>query len=509
MRYFYFRTNLPDYKKQRKAFSYEKRKFWFTTRLHPSVGRVCYRTGQCMEISLYGGQYGGAAFILIYLLFLVILGLPIIVCEFSVGRASQKSIATSYNVLEPKGTRWHFTRWFAIAGNYLLVMFYSMVGGWMLYYCFRMAKGEFAGIDSTVVSAKYDSMLESPVTLTFWTILVILLAFWICSIGLQKGVEKIMKITMLCLLAIMVVLAIRSVTLPGAAEGLRFYLIPDFGKVLENGVGNVIFGAMSQAFFTLSIGMGGMAIFGSYLDKSRSLTGESLSILLLDTCVALTAGLIVFPACFSFNVQPDAGPRLVFITLPNIFTQMPGGRVWGALFFLFLFFAALSTIVGVFENIVSFGIDLFGFSRKKSVGINIVLIIVLSIPCILGFNILSGIQPLGAGSNIMDLEDFLVSNNILPLGSVIYLMFCTHKNGWGWNNFIQEANAGNGLKFPQFIRKYMTYILPWIVVIIYLKGYYDKFSSQSNVVFGVWMAVAFAFLLLVFSVTRKQKQTKL
>lgn len=255
--------------------------------------------------------------------------------------------------------------------------------------------------------------------------------------------------------------------------------------------------------------MGGMAIFGSYLDKSRSLTGESLSILLLDTCVALTAGLIVFPACFSFNVQPDAGPRLVFITLPNIFTQMPGGRVWGALFFLFLFFAALSTIVGVFENIVSFGIDLFGFSRKKSVGINIVLIIVLSIPCILGFNILSGIQPLGAGSNIMDLEDFLVSNNILPLGSVIYLMFCTHKNGWGWNNFIQEANAGNGLKFPQFIRKYMTYILPWIVVTIYLKGYYDKFSSQSNVVFGVWMAVAFAFLLLVFSVTRKQKQTKL
>ena len=465
--------------------------------------------GNVWKFPYMAGQYGGAAFILIYLLFLVILGLPIIVCEFSVGRASQKSIATSYNVLEPKGTRWHFTRWFAIAGNYLLVMLYSRGGGWMLYYCFRMAKGECAGIESTVVSAKYDSMLESPVTLTFWTILVILLAFWICSIGLQKGVEKIMKITMLCLLAIMVVLAIRSVTLPGAAEGLRFYLIPDFGKVLENGVGNVIFGAMSQAFFTLSIGMGGMAIFGSYLDKSRSLTGESLSILLLDTCVALTAGLIVFPACFSFNVQPDAGPRLVFITLPNIFTQMPGGRVWGALFFLFLFFAALSTIVGVFENIVSFGIDLFGFSRKKSVGINIVLIIVLSIPCILGFNILSGIQPLGAGSNIMDLEDFLVSNNILPLGSVIYLMFCTHKNGWGWNNFIQEANAGNGLKFPQFIRKYMTYILPWIVVIIYLKGYYDKFSSQSNVVFGVWMAVAFAFLLLVFSVTRKQKQTKL
>lgn len=509
MRYFYFRTNLPDYKNEERLIVMKRENFGSRLGFILVSAGCAIGLGNVWKFPYMTGQYGGAAFILIYLLFLIILGLPIIVCEFSVGRASQKSIATSYNVLEPKGTRWHFTRWFAIAGNYLLVMFYSMVGGWMLYYCFRMAKGEFSGIDSTVVSAKYDSMLESPVTLTFWTILVILLAFWICSIGLQKGVEKIMKITMLCLLAIMVVLAIRSVTLPGAAEGLRFYLIPDFGKVLENGVGNVIFGAMSQAFFTLSIGMGGMAIFGSYLDKSRSLTGESLSILLLDTCVALTAGLIVFPACFAFNVQPDAGPRLVFITLPNIFTQMPGGRVWGALFFLFLFFAALSTIVGVFENIVSFGIDLFGFSRKKSVGINIVLIIVLSIPCILGFNILSGIQPLGAGSNIMDLEDFLVSNNILPLGSVIYLMFCTHKNGWGWNNFIQEANAGNGLKFPQFIRKYMTYILPWIVVIIYLKGYYDKFSSQNNVVFGVWMAVAFAFLLLVFSVTRKQKQIKL
>ena len=292
--------------------------------------------GNVWKFPYMAGQYGGAAFILIYLLFLVILGLPIIVCEFSVGRASQKSIATSYNVLEPKGTRWHFTRWFAIAGNYLLVMFYSMVGGWMLYYCFRMAKGEFAGIDSTVVSAKYDSMLESPVTLTFWTILVILLAFWICSIGLQKGVEKIMKITMLCLLAIMVVLAIRSVTLPGAAEGLRFLPHSGFRKSTRKRGRKRYFRSNESSFLTLSIGMGGMAIFGSYLDKSRSLTGESLSILLLDTCVALTAGLIVFPACFSFNVQPDAGPRLVFITLPNIFTQMPGGRVWGALFFLFL-----------------------------------------------------------------------------------------------------------------------------------------------------------------------------
>ena len=460
--------------------------------------------GNVWKFPYMTGQYGGAAFILIYLLFLVILGMPIIVCEFSVGRASQKSIATSYNTLEPEGSRWHYTRWFAIAGNYLLVMFYSMVGGWMLYYCFRMAKGEFVKVSSAVVEQKYDAMLQSPGTLLFWTIAVILISFGICSIGLQKGVEKIMKITMLCLLAIMVVLAVRSVTLSGSAEGLRFYLIPDFQRMKDNGIGNVVFGAMSQSFFTLSIGMGGMAIFGSYLDKSRSLTGESLSIVLLDTFVALTAGLIVIPACFAFDVEPAAGPGLVFITLPNILAQMTGGRIWGALFFLFLFFAALSTIVGVFENIVSFGMDLFGLSRKKAVGINILLIIVLSIPCILGFNLLSGFQPLGTGTNIMDLEDFLVSNNILPLGSVVYLLFCTHKNGWGWDNFIREANSGQGLKFPQFLRGYMTYVLPWIVVIIYLKGYYDKFSTQSSAVFIIWMLIAFAFLFMILAVSRKK-----
>lgn len=458
--------------------------------------------GNVWKFPYMTGKFGGAAFILIYLIFLVLLGMPIIVCEFSVGRASQKSIATSYNALEPEGTRWHFTRWFAIAGNYLLVMFYSMVGGWMLYYCFRMAKGDFTGVTSTQVTESYDQMLASPGTLMFWTVVVILLAFGICSIGLQKGVEKIMKVTMLCLLAIMVVLAVRSITLSGSAEGLRFYLVPDFHKMVENGIGNVIFGAMSQAFFTLSIGMGGMAIFGSYLDKSRSLTGESLSIVILDTFVALVAGLIVIPACFAFNVEPAAGPGLVFITLPNIFTQMAGGRIWGSLFFLFLFFAALSTIVGVFENIVSFGMDLFHFSRKKSVGINILLIAVLSIPCILGFSVWADFQPLGAGTNIMDLEDFLVSNNILPLGSVVYLLFCTHKNGWGWKNFIKEANSGQGMKFPEKVRGYMTYVLPWIVVIIYLKGYYDMFSGQSTVIFAVWMVIAFLFLGMILMVSR-------
>lgn len=462
--------------------------------------------GNVWKFPYMAGKFGGAAFILIYLVFLVILGMPIIVCEFSVGRASQKSIATSYNALEPEGTRWHFTRWFAIAGNYILVMFYSMVGGWMLYYCFRMAKGDFAGVSSEQVTSSYETMLDSPVTLMLWTVIVILVAFGICSIGLQKGVEKIMKVTMLCLLAIMVVLAVRSVTLTGSGEGLRFYLVPDFHKMMENGIGNVIFGAMSQAFFTLSIGMGGMAIFGSYLDKSRSLTGESLSIVILDTFVALMAGLIVIPACFAFNVEPAAGPGLVFITLPNIFTQMAGGRIWGSLFFLFLFFAALSTIVGVFENIVSFGMDLFHFSRKKSVGINILLIAVLSIPCILGFSVLSGFQPLGTGTNIMDLEDFLVSNNILPLGSVVYLLFCTHKNGWGWENFIQEANSGRGMKFPQMVRGYMTYVLPWIVVVIYLKGYYDMFSQQGPVIFAIWMVIAFLFLGMILMVTKKVRK---
>lgn len=462
--------------------------------------------GNVWKFPYMAGQYGGAAFILIYLVFLVLLGMPIIVCEFSVGRASQTSIATSFNVLEPEGSRWHHTRWFAIAGNYILVMFYSMVGGWMLYYCWRIASGQFTDTKPEQISAMFDSMLASPGTLLFWTIAVILIAFGICSIGLQKGVEKIMKFTMLCLLAIMVVLAIRSVLLPGSSEGLRFYLVPDFHKMVENGIGNVVFGAMSQAFFTLSIGMGGMAIFGSYLDKSRSLTGESLSIVLLDTFVALTAGLIVIPACFAYHVEPAAGPSLVFITLPNIFVQMTGGRLWGSLFFLFLFFAALSTIVGVFENIVSFGMDLFGLSRKKSVLINIVLICLLSIPCILGFNVLSGIQPLGAGSNIMDLEDFLVSNNILPLGSVIYLLFCTHKNGWGWKNFIQEANSGNGIRFPEIIRGYMTYVLPWIVIIIFLKGYYDKFSTQGMVVFSVWMTIGFLFLFLIYWVTQRSKK---
>lgn len=445
------------------------------------------------------GQYGGAAFILIYLIFLAILGFPIMVCEFSVGRGSQKSCATSFKELQPKGTKWHNFGYFGMAGNYLLMMFYTMVAGWMLYYFFKTAGGGFSGGPMTTdeVAAEFGALTASPGTLTLWMIIAVIISFGICSLGVQKGVEKITKIMMLCLLALIVVLAVHSVLLPGAGEGVRFYLVPDFEAMVDNGIGNVVFGAMSQAFFTLSIGIGSMAIFGSYLDKNRSLTGETVSICLLDTFVALMAGLIIIPACFAFGIEPGAGPPLIFITLPNIFNQMAGGRIWGSLFFLFLSFAALSTVVAVFENIISFAIDLWGWERKKAVAVNIIAIILLSMPCILGFNVLSGIQPLGPGTGIMDLEDFLVSSNLLPLGSLVYLTFCTTRYGWGWKNFIKEANTGTGMGFPEKIRGYMTFVLPLIVIIVYLKGYYDLFWSKGLQYFIPWMIVAIAFLGLI------------
>lgn len=445
------------------------------------------------------GRYGGAAFILIYLVFLAILGFPIMVCEFSVGRGSQKSCAASFKKLEPEGSRWHHFSYFAIAGNYLLMMFYTMVAGWMLYYCFCSLKGDFTGSAMTTedVAAKFQEMTGSAGTLTLWMILVVVISFGICSLGVQKGVEKITKVMMACLFVLILVLAVHSVMLPNAGEGIRFYLVPDFKAMVDEGIGNVVFGAMSQSFFTLSVGIGSMAIFGSYLDKSRSLTGETLSISCLDTFVALMAGLIIIPACFSYGIQPDAGPPLIFITLPNIFNQMSGGRVWGTFFFLFLSFAALSTVVAVFENIISFAIDLWGWERKKAVLFNIAALIVLSMPCVLGFNVLSGIQPLGPGTGIMDLEDFLVSNNLLPLGSLVYLMFCTTRYGWGWKNFIEEANAGQGMKFPVMIKGYMTFILPFIVVAIYLKGYWDMFYKQGLKYLIPWLIVAVAFLALI------------
>lgn len=422
------------------------------------------------------GQYGGAAFVLVYLIFLVLLGLPIMVMEFAVGRASQKSAARSFHVLEPAGTKWHLQGYACMAGNYLLMMFYTTVGGWMAAYIFKTLTGEFKGLDSDGVAAVFNDMLARPGYMTFWMVLVVLLSFFICSLGLQKGVERITKAMMSCLFLILLILCIRSVTLPGASEGLRFYLIPDFTRFTENGVGNTIFAAMGQAFFTLSLGIGAMAIFGSYIGKDRTLTGETISICLLDTLVAFLAGLIIFPSCFAFGVDPGQGPGLVFITLPNIFNQMVGGRIFGVLFFVFMTFAAQSTIIAVFENIISFSMDLFGTSRKKTVLINGIAIILLSLPCVFGFNIWSDFQPLGAGSTIQDLEDFIVSNNLLPLGSMVYLLFCTSRYGWGWKNFLAEADTGKGIKFPAWARVYVSYILPLIVLFIFIMGYYQKFK---------------------------------
>lgn len=422
------------------------------------------------------GQHGGAAFVLVYLIFLVLLGLPIMVMEFAVGRASQKSAARSFHVLEPAGTKWHLQGYACMAGNYLLMMFYTTVGGWMAAYIFKTLTGEFKGLDSDGVAAVFNDMLARPGYMTFWMVLVVLLSFFICSLGLQKGVERITKAMMSCLFLILLILCIRSVTLPGASEGLRFYLIPDFTRFTENGVGNTIFAAMGQAFFTLSLGIGAMAIFGSYIGKDHTLTGETINICLLDTLVAFLAGLIIFPSCFAFGVDPGQGPGLVFITLPNIFNQMVGGRIFGVLFFVFMTFAAQSTIIAVFENIISFSMDLFGTSRKKTVLINGIAIILLSLPCVFGFNIWSGFQPMGAGSTIQDLEDFIVSNNLLPLGSMVYLLFCTSRYGWGWKNFLAEADTGKGVKFPAWARVYVSYILPLIVLFIFIMGYYQKFK---------------------------------
>ena len=427
------------------------------------------------------GQYGGAAFVLIYLFFLLVLGLPIMVMEFAVGRGSQKSAARSFHELEPKGTKWHLYSYGAMLGNYMLMMFYTTVGGWMLIYFLKMAKGEFQNQSPEIVEGAFTGILANPLQMSFWMVVVVLLGFGICSLGLRNGVEKITKVMMSCLLVIMVGLVIRSVTLPGAGEGLRFYLLPDFKRMAEQGIMSVVNAAMGQAFFTLSLGIGAMAIFGSYIGKERSLTGESISITVLDTIVALMSGLIIFPACSAFGRDPGQGPGLVFVTLPNIFNQMPLGRLFGSLFFVFMSFAALSTIIAVFENILSFAMDLWGWSRKKAALVNVIAIILLSIPCVLGFNLWSGFQPLGAGSNIQDLEDFIVSNNLLPLGSLVYLLFCTSRYGWGWDNFIKEADAGNGLKFPKAIRVYVTYLLPLIVIFIFLQGYNDKFHILERI----------------------------
>ena len=422
------------------------------------------------------GKYGGAAFVLIYLLFLLILGLPIMVMEFSVGRASQASAALSFDRLEPKGTKWHWYKFGAMAGNYLLMMFYTTIAGWMVAYLIKMATGQFQGLDAEGVAQVFPEMLSHPLPMAGFMVLVVAACFLVCAKGLQKGVEKITKVMMILLLVLLVVLAVRAVTLPDAGKGLSFYLKPDFGKLVEYGLGEAVFAAMGQSFFTLSLGIGAIAIFGSYIGKERSLTGEAVYVTVLDTCVALLAGLIIFPSCFAYGINPGEGPSLIFVTLPNVFNSMDGGRFWGSLFFLFMIFAAASTIIAVFENIISFAVDLTGCSRRKAVICNGIAIILLSLPCVFGYNLWSAFAPLGAGSTVLDLEDFIVSNNLLPLGSLVYLTFCTSRYGWGWKNFLAEADAGQGTKFPKWVRFYVTFLLPLIVLYIFVQGYIGKFA---------------------------------
>ena len=456
------------------------------------------------------GKNGGGYFVLFYLVCLLLLGVPVMTMELAVGRGGRKSAVLAYKNLEKPGSKWHIHGWFCLAGCYLLMMYYTTVTGWMVNYFGKFLTGGFhAGMTGDEISGMFGTMLGSPGSMVIFTELVVVTGLIVCSFGLQKGLERVTKVMMICLLALIVVLAVHSVTLDGAMEGVKFYLVPNLDNIRAAGLGNVIFGALSQAFFTLSIGIGAMEIFGSYMGKECTLAGESINILILDTFVALMAGLIIIPACFAFNVEPGAGPGLVFITLPNVFNQMAGGRLWGALFFLFMSFAALSTVIAVFENILSFAMDLWGWKRNKAVAFNIVLIIILSMPAILGFGPWSGIQILGEGTNIMDLEDFIISNNILPLGSVIFVIFCASKNGWGWDNFIKEANTGKGIKFPTCIRNYMLWVIPVVVAIIYLKGYYDMFQPKGNTYLIPWMIVGIAMLVLVgwisFGHSKKKK----
>ncbi len=416
------------------------------------------------------GQYGGAIFVLIYIFFLVVMGLPVLTMEFALGRASQKSPAALYKKLEPKGSKWHLHGYFAFAGNYILMMFYTTVAGWMINYFVKMAIGKFEGTNTTQVSQIFGDMVSSPLESVGFMAVAVLLGFLVCALGLQNGVEKITKYMMLALLAIMVILAVNSCFLNGGEEGLKFYLLPNADNIKNAGLGNVIVAAMNQSFFTLSLGIGSMAIFGSYLNKNRSLLGESLNVASLDTFVALTSGLIIFPAAFAYDIPVDAGPNLIFVTLPNVFNNLPLGRLWGTLFFVFMSFAALSTVFAVFENIIACTLDIFKISRKKACLINGVLMFVLSLPCALGFNVWSGFVPFAKGSSVLDLEDFIVNYIMLPVGAFIFIVFCTWRFGWGWKNFTDEANTGKGLKVKNWMRVYMQYILPLMVLVILIYG---------------------------------------
>lgn len=416
------------------------------------------------------GQNGGGLFVLLYLFFLLIMGVPVLTMELAVGRGSKKSAVLGYKALEKPGTKWHIHGWFCVLGCFLLMMYYTTVSGWMVSYLFKFATGTFTNsMNADQIGSVFSKLLASPKEMGFWMVLTVVLGLVVCSFGLQKGLEKVSKIMMSALLVLILVLAIHSITLSGAGEGVKFYLIPSLEKVSEVGLGKVISAAMSQAFFTLSLGIAAMEIFGSYMKKDNTLPGEALRICALDTFVAIMSGLIIFPACFSFGIQPDAGPSLIFVTLPNVFVNMEGGRIWGTLFFLFMTFASFSTVMAVFENIISFSVDMFGIKRKKAVLINGLIILVVSIPCVLGYNIWSEVHLIG-GRDILDSEDFIVSNLLLPIGSLIYLLFCVTKFGWGYDNYMKECNEGKGLKFSRMLKPYFQIVLPILIVIIIVQG---------------------------------------
>ena len=425
--------------------------------------------GNVWKFPYVAGQNGGGVFVLFYLLFLVIMGVPVLTMELAVGRASRKSAVLSYKALEPKGSKWHIHGWFCVAGCCLLMMYYTTVSGWMLGYFFKFAAGTFSGLSGEAVDGVFDAMRANPWEMSCWMIITVLAGFAVCSFGLQKGLERITKVMMLCLLILITVLAVHSLTLSGAAEGVKFYLLPDFGRAMEMGLGHVITAAMNQAFFTLSLGIAAMEVFGSYMSRDNTLASEAVRICSLDTFVALMSGLIIFPACFSYNVEPGQGPALIFMTLPKVFMSMHGGRLWGALFFLFMTFASFSTVIAVCENLQANCIDNFGWSRKKAALLNCVFILIASMPCVLGYNLWSGLHLIG-GRDVLDSEDFLVSNLLLPLGSLVYLMFCVSKWGWGWENYLSESNAGSGMKMPRLLKPYFQFILPILILVILIQG---------------------------------------
>lgn len=425
--------------------------------------------GNVWKFPYVAGENGGGVFVLCYLIFLAIMGVPVLSMELAVGRASRQSAVLGYRALEKPGSKWHIHGWFCMIGCYLLMMYYTTVSGWMLDYCVKFAAGQFQDVSAGEVDAVFGNMLANPVEMTIYMALIVVCGFLVCTGGLKNGLERINKAMMICLLGLIMILVVHSLTLEGAVEGLKFYLLPDFDRAMENGLGQVVTAAMNQAFFTLSLGIAAMEIFGSYMSKDHTLAGEAVRISCLDTFVALMSGMIIFPACFSFQVQPDQGPSLIFITLPKVFVDMAGGRLWGALFFLFMTFASFSTVTAVFENLLASCMDNFGWSRKKAVVINCIFILIASMPCLLGYNVLNDVHLIG-GRDILDSEDFLVSNLLLPLGSLVYLLFCVTKWGWGFDNYLAEANTGKGLKMPRCLKYYFQFVLPILILVILLQG---------------------------------------